>query len=161
MTLDEVRERVIRELGEDKNQYDEAIAAALRLGHAVFVVAARALGRRRDRRPGEPARRRVAARAHPRSAPHARGQGDADPAARSHAARRGLQVFLGAETAMQALVGELGRRDVVRTRGDADRRARGDRSDADELRQGDVGRRFHRRHRLASCSRSCGRGGNS
>jgi len=37
MTLDEVRERVIRELGEDKNRYDEAIAAALRLGHAVFV----------------------------------------------------------------------------------------------------------------------------
>ena len=37
MTLDEVRDRVIRELGEDKNRYDEAIAAALRLGHAVFV----------------------------------------------------------------------------------------------------------------------------
>jgi heat-inducible transcriptional repressor len=37
MTLDETRDRVIRELGEDKNKYDEAIAAALRLGHAVFV----------------------------------------------------------------------------------------------------------------------------
>ena len=37
MTLDEVRERVIRELGEDKNRYDEAVAPALRLGHAVFV----------------------------------------------------------------------------------------------------------------------------
>jgi heat-inducible transcriptional repressor len=37
MTLDEVRERVIRELGEDKNRYDELVAAALRLGHAVFV----------------------------------------------------------------------------------------------------------------------------
>lgn len=37
MTLDEVRDRVIRELGEDKNRYDEEIAAALRLGHAVFV----------------------------------------------------------------------------------------------------------------------------
>jgi heat-inducible transcriptional repressor len=37
MTLDEVRDRVIRELGDDKNRYDEAIAAALRLGHAVFV----------------------------------------------------------------------------------------------------------------------------
>ncbi len=36
-TLDEVRERVIRELGEDKNRYDEAVAAALRLGHALFV----------------------------------------------------------------------------------------------------------------------------
>src|SRR5439155_2880510 len=31
MTLDEVRERVIRELGQDKNRYDEAVAAALRL----------------------------------------------------------------------------------------------------------------------------------
>jgi heat-inducible transcriptional repressor len=37
MTLDEVRERVIRELGIDKNRYDEAVASALRLGHAVFV----------------------------------------------------------------------------------------------------------------------------
>jgi heat-inducible transcriptional repressor len=41
MTLDEVRERVIRELGEDKNRYDEAVAAALRLGHAMFVVGER------------------------------------------------------------------------------------------------------------------------
>ncbi|MBL0216467.1 MAG: heat-inducible transcription repressor HrcA [Myxococcales bacterium] len=38
MTIDEVRERVIRELGEDKNKYDQAISAALRLGHAVFVA---------------------------------------------------------------------------------------------------------------------------
>jgi heat-inducible transcriptional repressor len=37
MTLDEVRERVIRELGIDKNRYDDAVASALRLGHAVFV----------------------------------------------------------------------------------------------------------------------------
>lgn len=37
MTLDDVRERVIRELGIDKNRYDEAVASALRLGHAVFV----------------------------------------------------------------------------------------------------------------------------
>jgi heat-inducible transcriptional repressor len=37
MTLDEVRERVIRELGDDKNRYDEAVASALRLGHALFV----------------------------------------------------------------------------------------------------------------------------
>jgi heat-inducible transcriptional repressor len=41
MTLDEVRERVIRELGEDKNRYDDAVAAALRLGHAMFVVGER------------------------------------------------------------------------------------------------------------------------
>src|SRR5688572_20698079 len=37
MTLDEIRERVIRELGQDKNSYDLEVAAALRLGHAVFV----------------------------------------------------------------------------------------------------------------------------
>jgi heat-inducible transcriptional repressor len=41
MTLDEVRERVLRELGEDKNRYDEAVAAALRLGHAMFVLGER------------------------------------------------------------------------------------------------------------------------
>jgi heat-inducible transcriptional repressor len=44
MTLDEVRDRVTRELGEDKNRYDEAIAQALRLGHAVFVTPERAPG---------------------------------------------------------------------------------------------------------------------
>ena len=44
MTLDEVRDRVTRELGEDKNRYDEAIAQALRLGHAVFVTPERAQG---------------------------------------------------------------------------------------------------------------------
>jgi heat-inducible transcriptional repressor len=38
MTIDEVRERVLRELGEDKNQYDEMIALALRLGAAVFAT---------------------------------------------------------------------------------------------------------------------------
>src|SRR6476619_1310975 len=38
MTIDEVRERVIRELSVDKNQYDEAIAMALRLGAAVFAT---------------------------------------------------------------------------------------------------------------------------
>ena len=37
MTLDEIRERVIRELADDKNRYDEAISAAPRLGHALFV----------------------------------------------------------------------------------------------------------------------------
>lgn len=37
MTIDEVRERVIREIAEDKNKYDEAVATALRLGHAVFA----------------------------------------------------------------------------------------------------------------------------
>lgn len=37
MTLDEIRDRVIAELGQDKNRYDLEVAAALRLGHAVFV----------------------------------------------------------------------------------------------------------------------------
>jgi heat-inducible transcriptional repressor len=38
MTLDQIRDRVIRELGEEKNQYDREVALALRLGHAVFVA---------------------------------------------------------------------------------------------------------------------------
>ena len=38
MTIDEVRDRVTRELGEDKNRYDEAVASALRLGAKVFVT---------------------------------------------------------------------------------------------------------------------------
>ncbi len=37
LTLDEVRDRVVRELGEDKNRYDLEVSTALRLGHAAFV----------------------------------------------------------------------------------------------------------------------------
>jgi heat-inducible transcriptional repressor len=104
MTLDEVRERVTRELGEDKNKYDEAVASALRLGHAVFVS------------PPE------------RSAPvvvtgQANLLDDVQPEQIRELLRtledkqtlirlldrtrhaEGLQVFLGAETAMQALAG--------------------------------------------------------
>jgi heat-inducible transcriptional repressor len=104
MTLDEVRDRVTRELGEDKNKYDEAVASALRLGHAVFVS------------PPE------------RSAPvvisgQANLLDDVQPEQIRELLRtledketlirlldrtrlaEGLQVFLGAETAMQALVG--------------------------------------------------------
>ena len=43
MTLDEVRDRVIRELADDKNSYDAATASALRLGHAVFVEPAKSV----------------------------------------------------------------------------------------------------------------------
>ena len=104
MTLDEVRDRVIRELGEDRNKYDEAVASALRLGHAVFVS------------PPE------------RSAPvvisgQANLLDDVQPEQIRDLLRtledkqtlirlldrtrhaEGLQVFLGAETAMQALAG--------------------------------------------------------
>jgi heat-inducible transcriptional repressor len=38
MTLDEVRDRVIRELGEDKHRYDELVAQALRLGASAFAT---------------------------------------------------------------------------------------------------------------------------
>jgi heat-inducible transcriptional repressor len=95
---------VIRELGEDKNKYDEAVASALRLGHAVFVS------------PPE------------RSAPvvvtgQANLLDDVQPEQIRELLRtledketlirlldrtrlaEGLQVFLGAETAMQALAG--------------------------------------------------------
>jgi heat-inducible transcriptional repressor len=104
MTLDEVRDRVIRELGEDTNKYDEAVSSALRLGHAVFVS------------PPE------------RSAPvvisgQANLLDDVQPQQIRELLRtledkqtlirlldrtrhaEGLQVFLGAETAMQALAG--------------------------------------------------------
>ncbi len=104
MTLDEVRDRVIRELGEDTNKYDAAVASALRLGHAVFVS------------PPE------------RSAPvvisgQANLLDDVQPQQIRELLRtledkqtlirlldrtrhaEGLQVFLGAETAMQALAG--------------------------------------------------------
>lgn len=37
LTLDEVRDRVVAELGKQKNQYDELVSAALRLSHAALV----------------------------------------------------------------------------------------------------------------------------
>ena len=104
MTLDEVRERVIRELGEDKNRYDEAIATALRLGHAVFVA-------QRDRS----AEVLVSGQANlvddmqpDRIRDLLRTLEDKETLLRlldrtRHA--EGIQVFLGAETAMQALTG--------------------------------------------------------
>jgi heat-inducible transcriptional repressor len=103
MTLDEVRERVIRELGEDKNRYDEATAAALRLGHAVFVSPERAqavvvAGQANLVEDTQPERIRDLLRT----------LEDKETLIRlldrtRHA--EGLQVFVGAETAMQALSG--------------------------------------------------------
>ena len=103
LTLDEVRERVIKEIGEDKNKYDEAIAAALRLGHAVFVE-------RKDRA----AEVLVSGQANlldgETQASNARDLlrtlEDKETLARLLDRTRsadGLQVFLGAETAMSAL----------------------------------------------------------
>jgi heat-inducible transcriptional repressor len=36
LTIEEVRERILRELGEEKNQYDELVSAALRISKAAF-----------------------------------------------------------------------------------------------------------------------------
>jgi heat-inducible transcriptional repressor len=101
MTLDEVRERVIRELGEDKNRYDEAIATALRLGHAVFVSP-----------PERSAEVVVVGQAHlvddqpERIRDLLRTLEDKETLIRLLDRTRtadGIQVFLGVETAMQAL----------------------------------------------------------
>ena len=103
MTLDEVRDRVIRELGEDKNRYDEAVATALRLGHAVFVSPERSqavvvAGQSNLVDETQPERIRDLLRT----------LEDKETLIRlldrtRHA--EGLQVFVGAETAMQALSG--------------------------------------------------------
>jgi heat-inducible transcriptional repressor len=102
MTLDEVRERVIRELGEDKNRYDEAVSTALRLGHAIFVARERSAevvisGQANlldDTMPKDDARELL------------RTLEDKETLIRlldrtRHA--EGLQVFLGAETALSSL----------------------------------------------------------
>jgi heat-inducible transcriptional repressor len=106
MTLDEVRERVIRELGEDKNRYDQAIGAALRLGHAVFVEG-------RDRRERAPdvvvsgqANLLDESLAQDRIRELLRTLEDKETLVRLLDRTRlasGLQVFLGAETALAAL----------------------------------------------------------
>ncbi len=106
MTLEEVRERVVRELGDDKNRYDEAVATALRLGHAVFVepvgrpavVVAGQANLIDDSGEAQPDRIRELLRA----------LEDKETLIRLLDRTRGaegIQVFLGAETAMQALQG--------------------------------------------------------
>jgi heat-inducible transcriptional repressor len=103
LTLEEMRERVIRELGEDKNRYDEAIATALRLGHAVFVS-----------RPERSAEVVIAGQANlvddqpERIRELLHTLEDKETLVRLLDRTRtadGIQVFLGAETAMQALSG--------------------------------------------------------
>ena len=102
MTIDEVRDRVIRELAEDKNNYDEAIATALRLGHAVFVSQPErsvvVAGQANLIDDVQPERIRDLLRT----------LEDKETLVRLLDRTRqaeGLQVFLGAETAMQALSG--------------------------------------------------------
>ncbi len=105
MTLDEVRERVLREMGDDKNRYDDAISAALRLGHAVFVStperAAPVLVSGQSNLAG-------AELATDRLRDLLRALEDKETLVRLLDRTRGaegLQVFLGAETALSALVG--------------------------------------------------------
>ncbi|HEY1557320.1 MAG TPA: heat-inducible transcriptional repressor HrcA [Kofleriaceae bacterium] len=101
MTLEEVRDRVIRELGEDKNRYDEAVAVALRLGHAVFVSAPEraadvVIAGQANLVDDQPERIRELLRA----------LEDKETLVRLIDRTRtaeGIQVFLGAETALQAL----------------------------------------------------------
>ena len=109
MTLDEVRERVIREMSEDKSRYDETVAEALRLGHAVFVsppkgtvdVVVSGHANLLDdalAQPGQTERARELLRA----------LEDKETLVRLLDRTRlaeGIQVFLGAETALTALVG--------------------------------------------------------
>ncbi len=104
MTIDEVKERVIHELGEDKNTYDVAVATALRLGHAVFV-----------KQPDRSAEVVIAGQANlldnvqpDQIRELLRTLEDKETLVRLLDRTRqaeGLQVFLGAETAMQALSG--------------------------------------------------------
>lgn len=104
MTLDEVRDRVIRELAEDKNRYDEAISAALRLGHAVFVARKEAP----DVHVSGQANLLDDDLAGQRARDLLRTLEDKETLIRLLDRTRtadGLQVFLGAETAMTALAG--------------------------------------------------------
>ncbi|MDB4960972.1 MAG: heat-inducible transcription repressor HrcA [Myxococcales bacterium] len=103
MTIDEVRECVIRELGEDKNRYDEAISAALRLGHAVFVAQP---DRSADVLVTGQSNLLDDALAQDRARDLLRTLEDKETLVRLLDRTRraeGLQVFLGAETAMSAL----------------------------------------------------------
>ena len=104
MTIDEVRDRVIREIAEDKNKYDEAVATALRLGHALFV----SQGERSAEVVVAGQANLVDAVQPDRVRDLLRTLEDKETLVRLLDRTRqaeGLQVFLGAETAMQALSG--------------------------------------------------------
>ena len=104
MTIDEVRDRVIREIAEDKNKYDEAVATALRLGHALFV----SQGERSADVLVAGQANLVDAVQPDRVRDLLRTLEDKETLVRLLDRTRqaeGLQVFLGAETAMQALSG--------------------------------------------------------
>jgi heat-inducible transcriptional repressor len=108
LTLDEVRDRVLREMGEDKHQYDVMVADALRLGHHVFaddrsagVVVSGQANLLDTGDPGEPMRL-------DRMRDLMRVLEDKEQLVRLLERTRsaeGIQVFLGAETATSALVG--------------------------------------------------------
>jgi len=105
MTLDEIRERVVRELAEDKNRYDEIVAAALRLGHAVFVDGG---DRSADVLVSGQANLLDDALAQDRARELLRTLEDKETLIRLLERTRtaaGIQVFLGAETALTALQG--------------------------------------------------------
>jgi len=106
LTLDEVRDRVIREVGEVKHQYDELVAEALRLGSHVFAQG--------DRHADVV----VSGQANLLDAPTATSLDQMRELMRALEDREllvrlldrtrtaeGIQVFLGAETATQALFG--------------------------------------------------------
>jgi heat-inducible transcriptional repressor len=105
MTLDEIRDRVIRELGDDKNRYDEAVTAALRLGHAVFVERREKVA---DVLVSGQANLLDETLAQDRARDLLRTLEDKETLVRLLDRTRtadGIQVFLGAETALTALAG--------------------------------------------------------
>jgi heat-inducible transcriptional repressor len=110
LTLDEVRDRVLRELGEDKHKYDALVSEALRLGSQAFAVVpertagvvvsghSNLLDAAAAAEPGQLERARELIRA----------LEDKQALVRLLDRTRtadGIQVFLGAETAHTALVG--------------------------------------------------------
>ncbi len=112
MTLDEVRERVVRELGEDKHRYDELVAEALRLGHQAFGAFADVTERTADVVVSGHSNLLDPATAEPGQLERARELirtlEDKQALVRLLDRTRtadGIQVFLGAETAHTALVG--------------------------------------------------------
>jgi heat-inducible transcriptional repressor len=108
LTLDEARDRVLRELGEDKNRYDAAAAEALKLGQAAFsapdrspdvVITGQAnLVDPTDAGPDRAARMRELLRTLEDKATLVR-------LLDQTRAADGIRVFLGAETALEALSG--------------------------------------------------------
>src|SRR6266545_3544163 len=144
LTLEEVRERVLAEMGEAKNSYDEMVSSALRLSQAALERAEPSAAVIVSGQAGRTGR----AGADALPAPGARGEGAHGETPRPDPGQRPDPGVSRRRDRARAARRQRGGGHAVRPGRAAGRCHRGHRPHADELRQGDVDSRLHRRSRV-------------